>query len=164
MLALWIEELARVGLEIHDDKTKMITSGLQNSIDSANISGKMIEVLDCNRYHKYRGKFINETSIRSTFELQHRTKAAWHAFHEHRRWLLNTFILTQLDFVFSPMLLLLVLCLAISTISLNRLHLDRHCSFQLKLFRQIVEWVRIDSEECETLMHRMKQHMSNASR
>ena len=73
---LFIEELAHVRLEVHDDKTKIITSDLHNSIDYVNISDKMIEVLDCDKSHKYLGKFINATSTRSTFELQHRIKVA----------------------------------------------------------------------------------------
>ena len=85
MLAPLIEELARVGLEVHDVKTKIITSDLQNSIDYVNISDKTVEVLHRDTPHKSFCKFINATSIRSTFELQHCIKVAWHAFHKHRR-------------------------------------------------------------------------------
>ena len=115
MLALLIEELARVGLEVHDGKTKIITSDLHNSIDYVNVADNMIEILDCDTSHKYLGKFINATSTRSTFELQHRIKVAWHAFHKHRRWLFNRNIPIQLRLrlfssVVTPVLCLLPQC------------------------------------------------------
>ena len=65
MLAMLMEELAHVGLEVHDGKTKIITSDIHNAIDFVNISDKLIEVLDCEKSHKYLGKFLNATSIRS---------------------------------------------------------------------------------------------------
>ena len=55
MLAILIEELARVGLEVHDGKNKMITSNIHNSIDDVNISDKLIEILDCDISHTYLG-------------------------------------------------------------------------------------------------------------
>ena len=96
MLALLIEELDRVMIEVYDGETKIITSDLYNSIDYVNISNKIIQILDYDKSQTYLGKFINATSTRSTFELQHRIKVAWHAFHKHRRWLLNRNILIKL--------------------------------------------------------------------
>ena len=67
MLALFIEELARVGLQVHDGKTMIITSDFHNSIDYVNISDNIIEILDCDKSLNSLGKFINATLTRSTF-------------------------------------------------------------------------------------------------
>ena len=51
-----------------------------------------------------------------------------------------------------------------SVLSLTRAQLDRLGSVQRKMLRNIVGWVRIDGEDWEATMHRMKQRMSDASR
>ena len=164
MLALLIEELARVGLEVHDGKTKIITSDLHNSIDYVNVADNMIEILDCDTSHKYLGKFINATSTRSTFELQHRIKVAWHAFHKHRRWLLNRNIPIKLRLCLFSNVVTPSALFATSVLSLPRTQLDRLGFVQRKMLCNIVGRVRIDGEEWETTMRRMKQRMNNAPR
>ena len=72
MLEMLIKELARNGLEVHDGKTKIITSDVHNSIDFVHVSDKLIDIVNCDKSHKYLGKFLNATSTRSHFELQHR--------------------------------------------------------------------------------------------
>ena len=48
-------------------------------------------------------------------------------------------------------------------LSLTRTQLDRLGSVQRKMLRSIVGWVRVDGEEWETTMRRMKQRMNDAS-
>ena len=159
-----IEKLAHVGLEVHDEKTKIITSDIHNAIDFVNISDKLIEVVDCEKSHKYLGKFLNATSIRSHLELQHRIKVAWHSFHKHRRWLLNRNVPIQLRLRLFSSVVTPSALFATSMLSLTRTQLDRLGSVQRKMLRNIVGWVRVDGEEWETTMRRMKQQMNDASR
>ena len=53
MLGLLDDELASVGLELHEGKTKIITSDLSNSISFVEIASKFIEVLGPQKSHKY---------------------------------------------------------------------------------------------------------------
>ena len=164
MLALLIEELARVGLEVHNGKNKNITSDVYNSIDYVYIFVKIIKILDCNKSHNYLRKFINATSTRSTFELQHRIKVAWHAFHKYRRWLLNRNIPIQLRLRLFSSVVTPSALFPTSVLSLTRTQLDRLGSVQRKMLRNIFGWVRIYGGEWETTMRRMKQRMNNVSR
>ena len=96
MLGLLDDELASVGLELHEGKTKIITSDLSNSISFVEISSELIEVLRPQKSHKYLGKYLIADASRNQVELQYCIQIAWHAFHEHRLWLLNRNVPAQL--------------------------------------------------------------------
>ena len=57
LLGLLDEELSSVGLELHEGKTKIVTSDLDNSISFVEISSKFIEVLGPQRSHKYLSQY-----------------------------------------------------------------------------------------------------------
>ena len=72
MLGMLDDELASVGLELHEGKTKIITSDLSNSISFVKISFKLIEMLGPQKSHKYLSKFLIADASRNQIELQHR--------------------------------------------------------------------------------------------
>ena len=96
ILGLLDDELASVGLELHEGKTKIITSDSSNSISFVEISSKLIEMFGPQKSHKYIGKYLMADASRNQVELQYRIRIAWHDFHKHIRWLLNRNIPVQL--------------------------------------------------------------------
>ena len=72
MLHLLIDQLALVGLEVHEGKTKILTSDASNSIDFVEIGGGIIEVLPFDKHHKYLGKHLIASPERASVELHHR--------------------------------------------------------------------------------------------
>ena len=97
MLAnLLIDQLALVGLEVHEGKTKILTSDARNSIDFIEIGGGIIEILLLDKHHKYLGKHLIASPKRASVELHHRIQIAWHSFHKHRKWLTNKAVPVQL--------------------------------------------------------------------
>ena len=58
MLGMLDDELVSVGLEVHEGKTKIITSDLSNSASFVEISSKLIEVLGLQKSHKYFSKSL----------------------------------------------------------------------------------------------------------
>jgi hypothetical protein len=140
MLGLLDDELASVGLELHEGKTKIITSDLSNSISFVEISSKFIEVLGPQKSHKYLGKYLIADTSRNQVELQHRIQIAWHAFHKHRRWLLNRNVPVQLRLrLFSSVVTPSVL-FGSSVLSLTQTQLHRLGTVQRRMLRNIIGW------------------------
>ena len=94
-LHYWSKSLLALDLKSMIAKTRWSHRIFRTQSTMSTSLTKMIEVIYCNQSHKHLGKFMNATSIRSTFELQHRIKAAWQTFQKHRRRLLNRIIPTQ---------------------------------------------------------------------
>lgn len=105
--------------------------------------------------------FLNATSTLSHLELQHRIQIAWHAFHKHRRWLLNRNIQIQLRLRLFSSAVTPSALFTTSVLSLTRAQLNRLGFVQRKMLRYIVRWVRINGEDWEIAMHRML-HISHS--
>ena len=59
MLNFLQEELSKIGLEMHGDKTKILTNELDNLFSMMDVGGMFIQVLPADKSHKYLGRMIN---------------------------------------------------------------------------------------------------------
>ena len=86
MLTLLREELLRVGLEMHPDKSKIMTNEMMNTYKLIDIGDMFIEVLDADKQHKYLGRMISlHAEKRTKSELHHRLQVSWMKFHQNRK-------------------------------------------------------------------------------
>ena len=72
MLGILDDELASVGLKLHEGRTKIITIDLSNSISFVETSSKLIEEFGPQKTHKYLGKYLIADASRNQVDLQHR--------------------------------------------------------------------------------------------
>ena len=164
MLSLLKEELERIGLEMHESKTKVMTSFNENELDFVDIDGLMLEILPYEKAHKYLGRMISCSTSRATDEISNRIKVAWGCFHKHRKWLVNKHVPVQLrlrlfDSVVTPAALFSLASLPLSSSLISQLGVA-----QRKMLRSIVGWVRLPSDDWATTMRRMRSRLDNASR
>ena len=163
MLEFLKEELAEAGLEMHPDKTKIMTSDGENTVNVIDIHGMMIWILKEDAAHRYLGRLLNLHSKRRVkIELDNRFKSAWAAFHKHRKWLVNQYVpvglrLRLFDAVVSPSVLF-----ALSVLPVGKCDLQQLQVLQRRMLRLIVGWRRIDGEDWAITMHRMKKRISDA--
>ena len=83
------DELSAVGLEMHENKTKVLTSsfGTPNHIS---VRGLTVEVLSPEQSHRYLGRRLClDRSCRVSVEVGSRLSAAWAKFNAHRRWFVD---------------------------------------------------------------------------
>lgn len=85
MLSLLKEELANVGLEMLESKTKIMTSFNQTSIDFIEVDSLVLEVLPDGKIHNYLGLMLSYSDAHGNGEVANRIKAAWGACDKHRR-------------------------------------------------------------------------------
>ena len=85
MLALLKKELADIGFEMHESKTKIMISLNETNIDFIHINGLLLGVLPDSKALKYVGRMLSCSDARGKAEVTNRIKAAWGAFHKHRR-------------------------------------------------------------------------------
>ena len=76
MLALLKEDLANIGLEMHESKTKIMTSFNETNIDFIDVDGLLLEVLPDGKAHKYLGRMLSCSDARGKGEVANRIKAA----------------------------------------------------------------------------------------
>ena len=164
MLDALRQELHSIGLEMHGDKTKILTNQLDNTFSMVDIGdGMFIKILAADKAHKYLGRMINlHASCRTRVELNHRMQVAWGKFHEHRKWILDPKIpvglrLRLFNAAVSPGALYGCSVLALSSDELEKLDI-----IQRKMLRRIVGWHRIPGEDWESTMHRMKMRVQRA--
>ena len=96
MLALLKEELANLGFEMHESKTKIMTLFNETNIDFIYVDGLLLEVLPDGKAHKYLSRMLSCSDARGQGEVANRIKAAWGVFHKHHRWLTNRHVLVPL--------------------------------------------------------------------
>ena len=101
-------------------------------------------------------------SYQSKVKLNHRLQVAWGKFHQHRKWILDSNIpvglrLRFFDAVVSPGALY-----SCAVLALNSDELERFDIVQRKMLRSIVGWRRIQGEEWECTMRRMKSRVQRA--
>ena len=127
------------------------------------VGGMFIQVLPAEKSHKYLGRMINlHATNRTKVELNHRLQVAWGKFHQHRKWILDSNIpvglrLRFFDAVVSPGALYSCAVLALNTDELERFDI-----VQRKMLRSIVGWRRVQGEDWECTMRRMKCRVQRA--
>ena len=164
MLLLLKEELAKIGLDMHESKSKIMTSFNEDDLDFVDIDGLMMEILPYDKAHKYLGRMISCANSRANFEISNRIKVAWGCFHKHRRWLVNRHVPVQLrlklfDAVVTPAALFSLASLPLTSSLIAQLGVA-----QRKMLRSIVGWVRLSSDDWATTMRRMRSRLDHASR
>ena len=141
MMEILDEELAAIGLRMHDTKIKILTSAANPQFHWVEIRGMMIEILkrDCSR--KYLGRLLSmDSSKRIGIELQNRMRMCWAKLHQHRRWLINLEVLARLrlhlfDAVCSPTILF-----GSAVLPLNLKQRQSLDILQNKMLRLMVGW------------------------
>ena len=84
MMEMLGEELAAIGLSMHETKTRILTTSTNPQFQWVEIGGMMIEILQRDRCHKYLGRLLKmDPTKRINFELQNRMRMCWAKFHQH---------------------------------------------------------------------------------
>ena len=90
MMEILGEELSTIGLEMHESKTKILTSISEHQYHFVEVYGMMIELLPSDKAHRYLGRMVSlNSSIRCGVEVSNRLQSVWTKFHQYRRWLLT---------------------------------------------------------------------------
>ena len=165
MLELLHDELAAVGLQMHEAKTKILTSSENCGRASLPVRGMSIEILERSQAHRYLGKMLSlDPESRVKAELDNRLRAAWCKFNQLRRWLTNRNIhlrsrLRLFDSAVRPTALFGLLALPLSVSNLRRIS-----GAEMRIRRCIVGWVRVGDEDWHSTMTRMKSKLEQADR
>ena len=162
MLQLLHDELRRVGLEMHESKTTVLTS-THVSQNTLSVPGLSIEILPVHASHKCLGKLLclDATSrIDTTFN--HRLGVAWGKFNSLRRWLVNRHIPMKLRLKLFESTVQPTALFGLAAMPLGTRNLERLAATQRKMLRIIVGWVRYDNEEWNTTVSRMKTKVERA--
>ena len=143
MLEMLHDELAAVGLHMHESKTKILTSPGSCEQASVNVRGLPIEVLTHAASHRYLGRMLSfDTSTRAETEVNNRIKLAKWKFNRHRRWLTNRHIPLVLRLRLFKLTVQPTAVLALHTLPLKTNSLERIGATERKTKRSIVGWVR----------------------
>ena len=89
-----------VGLEIHPDKTKILSNQAQIKANEIEVDIIRLEILGKTASARYLGPGITFED-QETEEIKNRLKAAWAAFHKYRQELTSKTIASVTDFAFS---------------------------------------------------------------
>ena len=76
MLVTLKDELLKIGLEMHESKTKILTSFNEDHLDFVDINGLLIEVLPQDKGHRYLGRMIASSDSHGNIELASRIRTA----------------------------------------------------------------------------------------
>ena len=163
MMELLGEELAAIGLTMHELKTKILITSINPRFHSVEIGGMMIEILQKDHCHRYLGRLLNmDPNKRIDFELQNRVRICWGKFHQHRKWLINLDVPIRLrlrlfDAICSPTILF-----GSAVLPLNLKQRQSLDILQRKMLRLMVGWRRLPGEEWSETMTRMNIRVENA--
>ena len=163
MLELLHDELAAVGLQMHEAKTKILTSSENGGRASLPVRGMSIEMLERSKAHRYLGKMLSlDPESRVKAELDSRLRASWCKFNQLRRWLTNRNIhlrsrLRLFDSAVRPTALFGLHALPLSVSNLRRIS-----GADMRMRRCIVGWV--GDEDWHSTMTRMKNKLEQANR
>ena len=163
MLRLLQEELSRLGLEMLEKKTKIMTTCIDRHIDFLDINGMLIEVLPMDSSHAYLGRRVAISGARTDIEISKRIRMARMKYRQWRRTLVNKAIpvhlrMKLLDSIVTPTVLYGLASLPLSTSNLRRFN-----SVQNRMMRNIAGWVRINGEPWADTMRRMRERVEVAS-
>ena len=126
MLELLHDELRRVGLEMHESKTKILTS-VHVPQTTLSVRSLSHEILPVEKSHKYLGRLLcldPATRVNTAFD--HRLRCAWAKFSSLRRWLVNRHVPIKLrlrlfEATVQPTVLFGLVALPLGTRNLERL-------------------------------------------
>jgi hypothetical protein len=162
MIELLVHAFEKVGLELNAAKSKILTND-NITYSFLDIANDLVDVVEANCHHKYLGRYLSgEFVFREVTEINHRIQCAWHKFGQHAHILCNRDISIHLrmrlfDSIITPTVLFGIAVLPLSATSLIKIEV-----LQRKMLRKIVGWVRVQDEEWETTMRRMKGRVDDA--
>lgn len=166
MLTLLVQELELVGLNLHMDKTKILTTSSRTERPpNIQVDGQIIEILNEDEAHRYLGRKINLGSDqRHSFEIDSRISSAWGAFHKYKKTLLNHDISLRLRLKLFNACVTPVALFGLASLPLTRKQLEQFAIVQRKMLRSIVGWKFERADNYEDAMRRMKQRMEQAAK
>ena len=83
MLTMLQQELTSAGLDLHPDKTKILTTDEGVSDTSVDIGSASVGILSPETPHKYLGRRIcGRQNLQGEIEVAHRLGQAWGKFHK----------------------------------------------------------------------------------
>ena len=83
MLSILHDELAKVGLQMHAGKTKILTTSQSGTPTLVELDDMRIEVLPSTACHKYLGRQLClDATSRTNVEIDNRCRCAWAKFHQ----------------------------------------------------------------------------------
>ena len=89
MAELLIDELAKVGLRLNAEKTKILHTNFEDNDsnqDFYEISGEFIKILHEEASHRYLGRCLSLSARnRSTIEFDARIRQSWTTFHRQKK-------------------------------------------------------------------------------
>ena len=156
------EELLQAGLELHADKTKILTNKNPENVRLV-VIGNFIQVLHQDDSHRYLGRLISlQPSGRVEVEFKNRLAAAWGKFHQHKNWMTNKDIalyyrLRMFNAIVTPTIIYALIVLPLGRHDLQKLDIERR-----KMLRLVVGWQRIPDEPWEDTMRRMTMRINHA--
>ena len=168
MLELLQIELEKMGLELNWSKTKILANDISNSnhedVFFTQIGDNFVEILRSNDCYRILGRDDKLTQQRAQFEIDHRLKLAWSAYHKHRRALVKRkislkFRLRLFHAVITPVALFGLAKLPLTTSLLKQIDI-----VQRKMLRSTVGWIRYDAEDWKVTMQRMNGRVDRATR
>ena len=166
MMETLVEELAKVGLSLNADKTKILRGPIEDDgfdVSFVHIASDLVEVLDVQSSHKYLGKQLTlRLHERSQCEVKHRIQRAWASFHKHRKVLQNQHIPLHLKLKFFDSLVTPAALFAVAVMPLSKSQLEAFCVVQRKMVRRIVGWRRVADESWRDTMVRMNARVAQA--
>ena len=157
MLETLHDELSAVGLEIHETKTKVLTSSNICEVDSLPVRGMTFQILSPEASHRYLGRRLSlNATVRVETEINNRISAAWAKFHCNRRWLVNKHIPLKLRMRFFEACVKPTATFALHVLPLKVANTNRLAATERRMKRCIVGWIRHAEEDWPTTMRRMR--------
>ena len=163
MLRLLHSELASIGLQMHADKTKILTTIYFSSKQFVHIGDMRIEVLHPTAQHKYLGRQLClDASIRTRIEVENRCKIGWGRFHQCRKWLTHTHIPVEQRLKYSESVVKPAALFGLHILPLSLKDLHHIASMQRRMLRLVVGWRRQTDEPWADTMRRMRNRVQRA--
>ena len=163
MMEMLHDELAAVGLHMHESKTKILTSPGVCEQASINVRGLPIEILTPAASHRYLGRMLSlDASTRVTTEVGNRMRLAWWKFNQHRRWLTNRHIPLALRMRFFELTVRPTAVFALHVLPLGAQCRERIDATERKMKRCIVGWVRRPEDDWAATMRLMRDKVARA--
>ena len=157
------DELSAVGLEIHEHKTKILTSSDSCRAQSVQVRGMNFQILPAEQSHRYLGRQLClDSSCRVGMEINSRLSAAWCKFNAHRQWLQNSHISLKLRMRFFEACVQPTALFALHVLPLRVADLSRIAATERRMKRCIVGWVRQADDDWPTTMRRMRYRVARA--
>ena len=162
MLELLHEELARIGLEMHEKKTKRLTFRNDSGLNFVNIHGLSIDILDIESSHAYVGIKLSFSTHRVATELENRIRTGWSKYSKWRKDLCNRELPVHLRIQLFDSIIAPSIVYGLSSCPLSIPKLRRLEALQQQMLRNIVGRGRYQDEAWDETMRRMKYRVDSA--